>query len=293
MVVNATLRTFPDPPAVIQSITIVTPNGTTFWDFIEEFHTRIPAINDGGGSGYYFIQPGMSISTLNVAIIFVGQSDEGAVAKLMDPLIAYANRTIGNSSVTLLRLVIPQTKFFMDEILKGDSDTEGSIVRVGSRLISHEFLVRPGGATKLTEAFKDYYAPSTGGGGVITGHIVAGGQVARNKGLDVAVNPAWRRTVTHLAFGVSWPTNATVAQQRVEERRLTDTMVPLFSKLEPDMGAYPNEADANEPNFQKSFWGANYPRLRSIKSKVDPEGIFITNAGVGSEDWGVDGLCRV
>ena len=293
---NATIRTFPDPPVVLQSLTIATPNTTAYWGFIEEFHTRLPAINDAGASGYYFITPGTgstgNISTVEVALLFVGHSDEKAAAKLIDPLVAFANRTVGNSSVVALRVSLPQTQSFIQLALPGDSDNEGGIVRLGSRLVSRDFLARPGGATRLTETFKDFFSPGVGGGAV-TGHIVAGGQVAHNKGLDVAVNPAWRRTVTHLAMGVSWPTNATVATQREETRRLTDVLVPLFSRLEPDMGAYLNEADANERDFQTSFWGANYNRLRLIKTKVDPEGLFITNAGVGSEDWGVDGLCRV
>ena len=294
VVVNVTLRTFPDPPLVFQSLQLVTPNITAFWDFIREFHVKLPAINDAGGSGYYFVQPGTKnqSSTLDIILLFVGQTDEAPVAKLLDPLIFYANHTIGSSSVVAFRAPLPQSKALIQEVLPAESDNEGSIVRVGSRLVSRDFLARPGGAARLTETFQALYAPG-GGGGIITGHIVAGGQVASNQALDVAVNPAWRRTVTHLAFGVSWPVDASVVQQRVEERRLTDVMVPLFAKLEPDMGAYLNEADARERNFQTSFWGANYKRLRRIKDKLDPEGIFITNAGVGSEDWGVDGLCRV
>jgi len=29
-----------------------------------------------------------------------------------------------------------------------------------------------------------------------------------------------------------------------------------------------------EPDWQKSFWGSNYPRLRQIKDKYDPHGLF-------------------
>jgi FAD/FMN-containing dehydrogenase len=51
----------------------------------------------------------------------------------------------------------------------------------------------------------------------------------------------------------------------------------------PGAGAYSNEADYFEPDWQQSFWGSNYPRLLEIKQKYDPENIFRVHHGVGSE----------
>lgn len=51
----------------------------------------------------------------------------------------------------------------------------------------------------------------------------------------------------------------------------------------PNSGAYSNEADFFEPNWQSSFWGENYPRLLAIKRKYDPESFFRVHHGVGSE----------
>ena len=35
------------------------------------------------------------------------------------------------------------------------------------------------------------------------------------------------------------------------------------------------------------------PRLRAIKDKYDPAGLFFLHHGVGSEDWSADGFMRV
>ena len=59
------------------------------------------------------------------------------------------------------------------------------------------------------------------------------------------------------------------------------------------MGSYLNEADSEEPDFQKSFWGDNYSRLYNIKRKWDPHGVFVVRKGVGSENWDDKGLCRL
>ena len=295
VVSSVTIRTFPDPPTAVQSLAISSANDTAFWDFVEEFHAKLPAVNDAGGSGYYFLTaaaPG-NISTLIIGLFFAGHTNDTIMAEVMDPLLEYANLTLGSSSVVASRFQAPAFKYVINEILPRDSDTGGATVHLGSRLVSRDFLSRRAGATKLTAALKKAFAPGIGAGGSFTGHLVAGGQVARNAELNVAVNPAWRRTVTHLVGGVSWSQNATVEEQLEVERRVTEEMVPLLAELEPDMGAYLNEADAFEQNFQRSFWGDNYPRLREVKKRWDPEGIFITRAGVGSEDWDEEGLCRV
>jgi FAD/FMN-containing dehydrogenase len=61
----------------------------------------------------------------------------------------------------------------------------------------------------------------------------------------------------------------------------------------PATGAYVNECDYFQPDWQKAFWGANYERLFQIKSRYDPDGLFFVHHGVGSEDWSPDGFTRL
>jgi FAD/FMN-containing dehydrogenase len=58
-------------------------------------------------------------------------------------------------------------------------------------------------------------------------------------------------------------------------------------------GSYVSESDYFEPFWQRSFWGDNYSRLRAIRAKYDPAGLFFVHHGVGSEDWSDDGFGRV
>lgn len=64
-------------------------------------------------------------------------------------------------------------------------------------------------------------------------------------------------------------------------------------KVAPSAGSYVSESDFFEPDWQHSFWGDNYPRLKAVKAKYDPGGLFFVHHGVGSEAWSDDGFVRL
>jgi FAD/FMN-containing dehydrogenase len=61
----------------------------------------------------------------------------------------------------------------------------------------------------------------------------------------------------------------------------------------PGAGAYLAEADFFDPNWKTRYWGPNYDRLASIKKRYDPDGLFFTHHGVGSDEWSADGFTRL
>jgi hypothetical protein len=63
-------------------------------------------------------------------------------------------------------------------------------------------------------------------------------------------------------------------------------------KIVPDAGSYVSESNFFDQSWQQSFWGPNYARLRAIKEKYDPTGLFFVHHGVGSEEWSADGFTR-
>jgi FAD/FMN-containing dehydrogenase len=66
-----------------------------------------------------------------------------------------------------------------------------------------------------------------------------------------------------------------------------------LKKVAPGGGSYISETDFFRPDWREAFWGANYPRLKAIKDRFDPEGFFFVHHGVGSEDWSPDGFTRI
>ena len=66
-----------------------------------------------------------------------------------------------------------------------------------------------------------------------------------------------------------------------------------LKKVVPEPGSYVSESNYFNESWQEAFWGPNYPRLRAIKEKYDPTGLFFVHHGVGSEEWSADGFTRM
>jgi FAD/FMN-containing dehydrogenase len=72
-----------------------------------------------------------------------------------------------------------------------------------------------------------------------------------------------------------------------------DRAAAELRKLAPGAGSYVSESNYFNASWPQAYWGRNYPRLRAIKRKYDPDGLFFVHHGVGSEDWSGDGFERV
>ncbi|KAJ3547885.1 hypothetical protein NM208_g1285 [Fusarium decemcellulare] len=111
------------------------------------------------------------------------------------------------------------------------------IVPFDSHLLGPEHLRSPDLTRALSGTAGSYGALMTAPG------------MAVGDGKDTSANPSWRR--------------ATVLLNGFESNT---TNVDGLRELAPGMGTYINEASINEPDWSKSFWGDNYPRLSALKA---------------------------
>lgn len=82
----------------------------------------------------------------------------------------------------------------------------------------------------------------------------------------------------------AWPALNEAAKEHVT-KDLRDVRMAGLRKLTLNGGAYMNEVDPTEPNWQQTLFGNNYEKLLAIKKKWDPSGVFWCNHCVGSELW--------
>jgi FAD/FMN-containing dehydrogenase len=77
------------------------------------------------------------------------------------------------------------------------------------------------------------------------------------------------------------------------DARAIDAAAAEMRQVAPGGGSYVSESNYFNAGWQQAFWGSHYPRLRAVKSRYDPEGLFFVHHGVGSEEWSADGFTRI
>lgn len=123
----------------------------------------------------------------------------------------------------------------------------------------------------------------------------------RAAALQTATNPAVvdAFTLVIIAEGERPPAYSGYARPAIDlaaarkEAHDIDLAAAELRKIAPNSGSYVSESNYFNRAWQKEYWGENYSKLRAIKSKYDPEGLFCVHHGVGSEDWSADGFTRL
>jgi FAD/FMN-containing dehydrogenase len=138
-------------------------------------------------------------------------------------------------------------------------------------------------------------------GALVAGSAIWSMTLHTNKGLAGGSADAWsltQETATNPAvldaFALlicaadappAWPGIAghepDVATGRKKAEHVRRAMKPI-QDLVPDAGAYVSEADYFDEDWQRRYWGTNYPRLLAGKRRYDPNSLFSGHHTVGS-----------
>jgi hypothetical protein len=278
---------YPDEPTtqVTAGAGLFINNSVHFYDAAAYALTQYPAIVDAGWAGYGFVEPSNTSAPGIGSVFYVFWFGFGRTAdqliELVTPIAAYINETWPNEFQALVE-VTQFSSFY--EYWSANTDTGSPVgvdIVIASRLLDKKAIDNSNLAS--------YIERTVSSGGELDQYMIAGPGV-HSKPLSLnSVCPAWRTAYAHSVSGVGWsPFDTTILNQ------LND-YVEAFIELAPNTGAYVNEADPFQTNYHEAFWGANYPRLQSIKKAVDPHDVFWCRACVGNEGWEEvgDQLCQV
>ncbi|KAF6765686.1 hypothetical protein DFP72DRAFT_1058249 [Ephemerocybe angulata] len=110
-------------------------------------------------------------------------------------------------------------------------------------------------------------------------------------------HPAWRDAASFSISSVNLAAQAMRAQKQEAQTQLTNSVDAPLRAASPNGAAYVNEGNLEEPDWQKAYWGSNYPRLLELRKKWDPNGVFYARTTPGTEAWEVVDyrrrLCRL
>ncbi|KAJ7171061.1 FAD-binding domain-containing protein [Mycena filopes] len=287
VIVSATFRTFPTFNSTFSLITLSAANNTAM-AALATLHAEHIFDLDASHSGQYFIvfadtTGTTTASSMTLQTYLLNQTVEEGRATLA-PFLTAAQALPGVAIVSA-----DYTYGVTNDLLFHADDTAGYDLVMGSRLIpSATYRDSP---EVVGQVYLELLNAGTLG---IFGNLVAGGKVSENAHIDSAVHPAWRTAKTHLIILNELLDSMSPAEISAQRNQFKNTQLPILEQMSgPNAGAYSNEADVLEVDFQSTFFGPNYAKLSAIKSKYDPADLFIVGAGVGSERWDEWGLCTV
>ncbi|KAI4943502.1 hypothetical protein J4E91_009412 [Alternaria rosae] len=278
--------TFQTGPVSSNDKTTVRVSNETFWKGMEVYFAHNLRINNAKGIMSNFITTTARTFTLSNQITKPGITAKEMKA-LMKPLIKDLN-DIG------IPLTNPEPKFWNTYAefgaLPGGPSGGISNSRLVSRLVPRSNFENPASQTfnATMAAIRSFV--EEGGYSFHSVDYAPTYETAGYPGSDSAVSPHLRNAVMHMTGFDSRQYDASLSDElwQSSHARL-NSYVQKLRDATPLSGAYMNEADVAEPNFQYSMYGDNYDRLLSIKKQRDPWGLFYAVTGVGSEDWFVEG----
>ncbi|KAL5334136.1 hypothetical protein BJX70DRAFT_391680 [Aspergillus crustosus] len=282
VVTSVTLKAYPTIPVTTSIFSFTTGGDITydnFWAGVRAYFDYFVEPSDAGVYSYFFILP-----------------SNGQFTFLMQPFVA-PNKTLEETNALLAawfkRLndlditFTPNTTYFdnfYDAWLNSFplEAVQKTHVATGSRLFPRENFEDD---LLLDQTFNAIKASSDAGLTLIAFNMAP--TLERDGNPDNAVNPAWRKADMHALSSVNWAANATTEEIKAARDEFTFKHMQRWRDVSPGAGSYLGESDRQEPDFQQSFYGTNYPRLLALKRKLDPWNIFYAATAVGSEGWKV------
>ena len=254
-----------------------------FWHAVAVFQSALGPVVDAGAVVSYALTP----NTLSVYGIAVADGNASIVNQVLMPVTtAMANTGIPlhvteTSHSTFL-------EFFNQYFLEAVTKTPQAQI-TGGRLVPRSIMERVSGAETVTQAFRS---------AVDAGFAIVCDALNANQPRTIrnSVLPVWRSALLHCIIVRTWDFSAPRTEMVGYQTTLTNVVMPQIEKATPGGGAYLNEANFEQPDWQEVFYGTNYPRLKNIKDNVDPLGVFYSRTAVGSESWAEDRdgrLCKI
>ncbi|KAJ3876731.1 FAD-binding domain-containing protein [Lentinula edodes] len=292
VIISATFRVYPTFNAVYCDTNVTTSTPSTMGSVATVHARHIFDLDPLRAGQYFWVVPvdgtgsNSSLLAMQIQTIFPNNASVEAAEAALQPFIDDA------SNITDVQVETACEEQLINDMLFAADDSVGTNIILGSRLFPESLY------ETSPEAIGDMYVGLLENGTLgIFGNLVAGGKVAENANISMALNPAWRTAKTHVFLAHEWADSATIPDVIATQHAFSSgyERAALVGLAGEDSGSYTNEGDRFEPNLQVTFYGSteNYEKLEQVKSAYDPEDLFLVTAGVGSERWDEAGFCRL
>lgn len=282
VVVSVTFKAHQDTYIGGATLSFLTSSNPTelFYEAIDAFHEKLPAMVDAGAMVVYYFDS----SFFQISPISAYNKTQSEVESLLAPFVSLLSSMGVNYTVNYGQSATYWDHYntYFGPLPYGDIQV--GIAQYGGRLIPRSVVAN------ISSTYRSIAEQGVTFIGVGT-NVSTFGNSQQN-----SVLPAWRNAIVHATLTTPWNFTAPWSEMIANQDLMTYKIIPELEAVTPGSGAYMNEADFRQPNFQQVFFGSNYDKLKSIKQKWDKDGFFYATKAVGSEAWTIsnDGkMCAV
>ncbi|KAI0088618.1 hypothetical protein BDY19DRAFT_175233 [Irpex rosettiformis] len=293
VVTSLTYKTHPSIPFTGAFYTATANSSESFLELMTLWIQHHNGLSDAGWGGVW------PFTTDTLFLTLTAQGSPPTSPTAQSALNSFFNESANLAGVNVsLAITVPYKsyqEFFIDNLVDtslGHGLNYSSFHVSGTRVHSASWLMprtltSPGNATILAKAITTAIPSGA--------PFMVGGGVAANVSTDAAaIAPAFRRTISDMTIICPFNETKSASDVQAAKEACHQQILPVRSLSPPqaDGGQYLNEADLLEEDWQLAQWGTNYPRLLSIKKKIDPHDLFIVYHGVNSEGWDSESVCK-
>ncbi|CEN60504.1 hypothetical protein ASPCAL02940 [Aspergillus calidoustus] len=333
VITHVTMKAYPSPSAVAHRLEVVDINeeddGTAFWNAVAGVYALLPELKRQGFAGNIFMDrpPLVPRRKLWWNMNFLSTESDSpsteaatrAAERALAPLMAYLDSQSAAVTYTSKLTFFPHWFQSWNESVRTEpSVVAASGIAMASRLIPESVLVNSTSSsspnlTAMESPLPGFAAqvqqqPSLASTIQTISESVTGFQahlaiynpsppLTASEVNRTSLPSYWRTTPLQFFTVTTYPDDATAEEERAVFESVRNGVGRVLEELAPDTGAYFNEGDPYDPDWQRSYFGGgeHYEALRTVKEKVDPQGLLWCVACVGSEEWAVQAgrLCRV
>ena len=274
IVTSAILKAHPQVPVTTSTFSFATSNNVsveTFWKGVAAYWNQMPVYNAAQTYSYFSILNVFGSYIFTMEPFFATNKTVQEYEALVDPLFKFLSE-LGIPHVVTTEHFDSFYPAYQATFATYDQNIGSISGLTANRLLPTENWKNDTIRESTLQTLKDTVDRSR----IVIGYH----QAPLNPNGDInSVNPAFRKEASQLIIVKAVDANATAEELKLAGDGLTyDVMGPLRD-ASPAGGAYNNEADVGEPDWQNAFWGENYPRLLEVKKKWDPTSLFYVHHG--------------
>ncbi|KAF2188494.1 putative isoamyl alcohol oxidase [Zopfia rhizophila CBS 207.26] len=294
VVISMTVRAFPDGDIALASMSINVANAGSvdaYWEAVSTYHAELqPLVDQGFVAEYMVTNDSLSL----FGMIAPGHTADSLRSAMMPLLSALTSN--GSSTLTTAAMSLNITHRISYHDLYAATVEPLMASNSFAPAVAGRFLPRAvieSNSTTWHTALRHATSISNSRYFASVTTLNARNRHRRAAVAPNALQPNFNTAFSSLIISPRWSNASPWSDAAGLVQELENDVMPVLEGVTPGAGAYKNEASWMQKDFQEAFYAGTYLRLREIKARYDPDGVFYGLTTVGSERWVSDSEGRL